>query len=106
MRQYYAYIVASRSRRLYNGVSNDLMRRLWEHRNGFSHFTAKYKINRLVYFEIFEDPTAAIIREKQIKHMLRAEKIALIEAKNPAWDDLAEDWFSPAAASPRLRRAT
>ncbi|HXT18038.1 MAG TPA: GIY-YIG nuclease family protein [Gemmatimonadaceae bacterium] len=93
MRQYYAYILASKSRNLYNGISNDLLRRMWEHRNGLCTFTSRYKINRLVYYEVFDEAMFAIIREKQIKHMLRAQKIALIERTNPAWDDLANEWF-------------
>jgi putative endonuclease len=93
MRQFYAYILSSKSRNLYVGVTNGLEKRVWQHRNGLSKFTAKYRINRLVYYEVFEEPMAAIIREKQLKRFLRAEKIALIQRGNPAWDDLAENWF-------------
>ena len=92
MRQLYVYILASKSRRLYTGVTSDLHYRLAEHRSGASAFTAKYRINRLVYFEILSRPIDAITREKQIKGLLRSKKIALIESQNPAWDDLSESW--------------
>ena len=67
------------------------MKRLWEHNNGFyKGFTKKYKVNLLVYYEIFEDPTRAIEREKQLKNWKRAWKIRLIEDQNPLWRDLYE----------------
>ena len=90
MRQYFVYILASKSHRLYVGVTNNLERRLYEHRAGWSDFTARYRINRLVYFETRPHPMQAIGREKALKHLSRAEKIALIEAGNPHWKDLAE----------------
>ena len=93
MRQYSVYIVASRSRRLYVGVTNNLIGRLFRHRNGESEFTARYGITRLVYFETTRDVRSAIAREKQIKGWVRAKKIALITRANPTWDDLAADWF-------------
>jgi putative endonuclease len=93
MRQFYVYIAASRSRVLYVGVTNNLERRMWEHRNGFGTFTGKYRVNRLVHFEVFEHPMTAIKREKRLKKFYRAEKIALIESGNPLWNDLAKDWF-------------
>ena len=95
MRTYYVYILASKSHRLYVGVTNSIDRRLYEHKSGGSNFTARYRINRLVYFETRPHPMQAIRREKAIKRMSRAEKIALIEATNPHWKDLAEDWFDP-----------
>jgi putative endonuclease len=86
---YYVYILSSRSRQLYVGVTNDLLRRVEEHRTGEQDgFTAKYKIHRLVYFEKFQYIGNAIAREKQIKGWLRAKKVALIEEGNPAWEDL------------------
>jgi len=92
-RSYYVYILASRSRRLYVGVTNDLERRLYEHKNKLVEgFTSKYNINRLVYFEEGSDVVAAIEREKQIKGWLREKKIALIESSNPGWNDLSEAW--------------
>jgi putative endonuclease len=94
MKQYYLYIVASRSRNLYTGVTNDLERRIFEHKNKLvPGFTAKYNIERLVYFEITEDVNTAISREKQIKGWLRRKKVALIEAANPTWNDLSASWF-------------
>ena len=90
----YVYILASKSRSLYVGVTNDLERRMFEHINSTGSHTARYRINRLVYFEIFETPMRAIEREKRIKALLRSRKIELIEAQNPAWDDLAADWFN------------
>ena len=89
-RSYYVYIVASRYRTLYVGVTNDLRRRIDEHRSrSIPGFTAKYHASRLVYFEEFDDPQIAIDREKQIKSWRRAKKTSLIEATNPRWIDLA-----------------
>ncbi len=94
MRQYYVYIMTNRSKTLYTGVTNDLMRRVYEHKNKMVEgFTKKYNINRLVYFEETSDVQSAITREKQIKGWLRSKKIALIESKNPEWKDLSEGWF-------------
>jgi len=91
---YYVYILSSRSRNLYTGVTNNIARRVAEHREGIiPGFTSRYRIHRLVYVEPFGHPSAAIAREKQIKGWLRARKIALIEEQNPAWDDLAAGWF-------------
>ncbi len=89
-RTFYVYILASRTRTLYTGISNDLARRLQEHRNRMApSFTARYAVYRLVYLESTDDPTAAIAREKQIKRWRRDKKIALIEAHNPEWKDLS-----------------
>src|SRR3990172_4492445 len=91
---YYVYIVSSRSRNLYTGVTNNITRRVAEHRQGLvPGFTKRYRICRLVHVEPFEHPTAAIAREKQIKGWLRAKKIALIEKQNPGWSGLAAGWF-------------
>ena len=91
MRQYYVYIHASRSHRLYIGVTRNLTKRVFHHRNGTfkDSFTDKYKINRLVYFETTGDVWAALNREKQLKGWLRSKKIELIERENPNWNDLA-----------------
>ena len=88
----YVYIVASKSRVLYIGVTNDLQRRMYEHKTATSGFTAKYRVNRLVYFEQYERPIVAIEREKRLKALLRSRKVKLISDSNPTWDDLAEIW--------------
>jgi putative endonuclease len=94
MRVYCVYVMASRSRVLYTGVTNDLARRVSEHKQGLTPgFTSRYRITRLVYFEEFADVRAAIAREKQIKAWTRTRRISLIEGHNPCWEDLAEDWF-------------
>jgi len=96
---YYVYILASRSRTLYTGVTNNIARRVAEHREGsVPGFTSKYRIHRLVHLEPYEHPSAAIAREKQIKGWLRAKKIALIEEHNLTWDDLAAGWFEEVQA--------
>jgi putative endonuclease len=93
-RQYFVYIMASRSRRLYIGVTNDLERWVFEHKSkSIAGFTTPYNINRLVYFADTGDVVAAIEREKQLKGWLRAKKTALIESENPTWEDLSHDWF-------------
>ena len=93
-RQFYVYILANRSRTLYVGVTNDIIRRVLHHRAGVgSQFTNRYAITSLVHVEITNTPRDAIAREKQIKGWSRAKKIALIEAANPTWEDLAEGWF-------------
>ena len=79
---------------LYTGVTNDLLRRIFEHKKGLvPGFTKKYKIKQLLYFEETNDVAIAIEREKQIKGWLRQKKIDLIESINPEWEDLAEDWY-------------
>jgi len=94
-RSYYVYILTNASRTLYTGVTNDLERRVLEHkRKLIPGFTRRYNLTRLVYFEEFGDIRDAIAREKQIKGWLRARKVALIEATNPTWKDLSADWFS------------
>lgn len=93
-RQYFVYIMSSRSRNLYTGVTNNLIRRTADHKFGvIAGFTSRYRIGRLVYFESFADIRRAISREKQVKSWRREKKIALIEQKNPTWKDLAETWF-------------
>lgn len=89
-RTYYVYISASKSRRLYIGVTNDLSRRMWEHKNKVVEgFTKQYNIDRLVYFEDTTDVKSAIEREKQLKGWRREKKITLIETINAAWEDLS-----------------
>jgi putative endonuclease len=90
---YYVYIVASRSRTLYVGMTAFLMARVFRHRAGKgSAFAGKYRIHRLVYYEVFRSVAAAIARETEIKKWRREKKVALIVQKNPTWVDLAEEW--------------
>jgi putative endonuclease len=90
-RTYRVYILASRSRNLYIGVTGNLQRRMTEHRREFvPGFTARYRIFRLVHFEEFRDVRCAIAREKEIKAWRREKKVWLIERHNPTWEDLAE----------------
>ena len=91
-RSYFVYIMTNRSGTLYTGFTNHLQRRILEHRAGLGAFTNKYRLVKLVYFEVFDDPYLTIAREKQIKGWLRKRKTALIESLNPAWEDLAEGW--------------
>ena len=94
MKQYYVYIMTNSSRTLYTGVTDDLIRRVYEHKSKLIEgFTKKYNITRLVHYEITSDVQAAIQREKQIKGWLRKKKVALIEAANPGWQDLSEGWY-------------
>ena len=93
-RTYYIYIVASRSQALYVGVTGDLLRRMFEHRtHAVPGHTARYRITRLVNFAGTSDVHTAIAREKQLKGWRREKKVALIEATNPTWEDLAAEWF-------------
>ena len=87
---YYIYMMTNKYRNvLYTGVTNNLIRRVYEHRNHLikDSFTARYHITRLVYFEITEDIRSAIEREKQIKSWSRARKDQLVESQNPTWED-------------------
>ena len=91
---YFVYIMSNRSKTLYTGVTNSLIRRVREHKAGTgSCFASKYKLDRLVYFERFEDVRKSIERERVIKGWLRVKKIALIVSVNPAWRDLSLEWF-------------
>lgn len=91
--EYFTYIVCSRSGTLYIGVTNSIYRRALEHKRGeIEGFASKYHCDRLVYYESFDDVHKAIGREKQLKGWTRAKKIALIESRNPWWQDLAETW--------------
>ena len=93
-RTYYLYIMTNLSGTLYTGVTNDLLRRVYEHKHGHaSGFTSRYKLGRLVYFEQTGDIEAAIIREKQIKGWVRSKKLALVRTFNPEWKDLSADWY-------------
>lgn len=92
---YYVYIITNRSKTFYVGVTNNLERRMWEHKHhSGSEFARHYKLDRLVYRESFDDIRKAIDREKQIKGWLRVKKIALIVRENPTWSDLSAEWFT------------
>jgi putative endonuclease len=90
--QFWVYILSNRSHILYIGMTNALRKRVMDHRNLIpGTFTARYKITRLVYFEEFQYVNNAIAREKELKKWTRAQKIALIEAANPTWEELMPD---------------
>jgi putative endonuclease len=92
-RQFWVYILSSKSRgALYVGMTSDLGRRVWEHKNNLVEgFTSKYKADRLVYYEALEESENALRRERQLKKWRRAWKIQLIEKVNPEWKDLYEE---------------
>jgi putative endonuclease len=97
---FFVYILSNRSHTLYIGLTNNLQKRLSQHREGTAgSFTARYKIMRLVYFERLQYINNAINREKELKHWTRAQKIALIEADNPTWEELIPN-------EPELRQST
>lgn len=98
MANYAVYILSSKTRRLYVGVTKDLKRRVYQHKAGLvPGFTTQYRINQLIYFELTPNIRAAIQREKEIKGWSRKKKIRLVESMNLGWIDLAADWFSPAS---------
>ena len=91
--QFWVYIIGSNSGTLCIGFTNDIYRRMFEHKSGeFEGFAAKYGCSRLLYYEKFENVFKAIAREKQLKGWRREKKIKLIESTNPRWQDLAETW--------------
>ena len=92
MHEYYVYILASRSKRLYVGMTSDLERRVSEHKTkAIPGFTSQYNIDRLVWYESTNSAIDAAERERQLKRRRREKKVWLIEMDNPAWDDLAAD---------------
>jgi putative endonuclease len=95
-KQGYIYILTNVSNKvLYTGVTSDLIKRMYEHKNKqVEGFTKRYNVNKLVYFEVFDNMMNAITREKQIKGWLRSKKISLIESKNPEWNDLYDGLVS------------
>ncbi len=104
MNQYYVYIMSSFSKRLYIGVTDNLQRRTYEHKNKLvPGFTQRYNLTWLVYYEATSDVTAAIAREKQLEGWLRSRKVALIESFNPEWDDLSETWFERVAVGQKAK---
>ena len=92
--QYFVYMLTNWNNRvLYIGVTNDLERRLYEHRNHLvDGFTSRYNVNKLVYFEVTNDVSSALEREKQLKGWTRQRKNALVFNTNPAWVDLSKTW--------------
>ncbi len=98
--RFYVYIAASLSGTLYVGMTNDLRRRMWQHKNKwFEGFTAEHGVDRLVYWESFQDVHRAIARETQLKNWVRRKKVALIESMNPEWKDLSREWYEEAGSS-------
>ena len=94
MRDYYVYILGSRTGTLYVGMTNNIKRRVYEHKtHSVPGFTDQYQVDQLLYVERLDDPTSAIAREKQIKRWRRAKKITLIDQANPQWHDLAIEWY-------------
>jgi len=92
-RRYYVYIMASKSRVIYVGVTGFLMARVLRHKAGEGGaFTSKYRVHRLVYFQSFQNVGDAIARESEIKGWRREKKVALMHVANPTWEDLAEGW--------------
>ena len=92
-REYFVYILTNNYNTLYIGVTNDLVRRLYEHRQKLaSGFTSKYNLTKLLYYESTNDVGVALTREKELKKWRREKKVALILSANPEWQDLAEDW--------------
>ncbi len=96
MKTFYIYILTNKSKTLYVGFTNNLIRRLNEHKHKLvKGFTNKYNISKLIYFETFSHANDAIRREKQIKGWLRKKKIMLIESKNPEWKDISDEILPP-----------
>jgi len=93
-RTYYVYIMTNKSGTLYTGVTNNIRRRVRQHKDKLvAGFTRRYKIDRLIHCECFTDVHAAIAREKEIKGWLRKKKLALIASVNPQWLDLSDEWY-------------
>lgn len=94
MRQYFVYILASDSRVLYVGVTNDLHRRVWQHKTGvFEGFSKRYHVFKLVYYEELDTVRAALRREQDLKRLPRWRKERLIDSDNADWRDLSADWY-------------
>ena len=92
--EYYVYILTNSSRTLYIGVTNDLVRRVYQHRQKLVEgFTKKYNVNWLVYYEQTQDVKAALFRERQIKAWRRSKKVELVDVMNPEWRDLSAGWY-------------
>jgi putative endonuclease len=94
-KHFFVYIMSNgpRSASIYTGITSNLSRRVWEHKNHLTPgFTSRYNLTRLVYYETFVYPDTAIAREKEIKGWRREKKLRLIQSMNPQWNDLAKDW--------------
>jgi putative endonuclease len=102
VRRYYIYIMTNHARTLYTGMTNDLERRVRQHKLGEGRFTSQYRATRLVWFEEFYEAGQAILAEKRIKGWVRRKKIELIEQTNPLWLDLAEHLISHSEVSRRI----
>lgn len=103
-KQYYVYIMSNKSKTLYTGVTDNLERRVYEHKKKLIEgFRKKYKITILVYYEETTDIGSAIAREKQIKGWRRSKKIALIESMNPQWKDLSQGFESPGGREGQIK---
>ena len=95
MKTSYVYIMGSESGALYVGMTSEIKKRVYEHKNHLiPSFTDKYNIDRLLYVETMGEPTSAINREKQIKAWRREKEVALIDSQNIAWNDISEDWYN------------
>ena len=104
-RSYCVYMIASKSRVLYIGMTNNLERRVFEHKNNLIEgFTSEYRCHRLVYYESYDDVLNAIEREKQLKRWNRKKKVWLIERSNPTWEDLAAEWYTAIDISPMKKQ--
>lgn len=94
MKTFYVYIMSSKSGTLYVGLTSDIKKRIYEHKNHLiAGFTDKYNIDRLLYIETMSEPASAINREKQIKAWRREKKVELNDSLNPEWNDLSQDWY-------------
>ncbi len=94
MKQYYVYIMSSLSGTLYTGMTNDLKRRVYQHKHKLIEgFTSKYDVTRLVHYEVTDSVQAALAREKEIKAWRRSKKVDLIKSSNPTWQDLSDGWY-------------
>ncbi len=94
MKTFYVYIMASKSGTLYIGLTSNIKKRIYEHKNhSIPGFTDKYDIDRLLFFEVIKDSATAINRERQLKAWSREKKVKLIDSLNPEWNDLSQDWY-------------
>ena len=94
MKDYFVYIMTNRSGTLYTGLTSDLERRVYQHKHKLiPGFTSRYRINKLIFYEMTSNVEAAIAREKQIKGWLRKKKLALVATINAEWRDLSDDWM-------------